>query len=146
METIPPASIARIPEPSDFQRAMMQMMPPLKKRQPSTPTSIVNEQQTITQYPTLTIHKAAFIPNQTISFASYPQIVSNQPQQVLSAQEQAIQQKNDHKERNRLAAQKWRAKKDESLSTLEEENDVLRKKVFDLQAQALQLSTENNIL
>lgn len=97
----------------DFHTALMNMMPPLKRRQVDFPNTIP------------------------------------QPQMAIPSQQeqmQQMQQKLDHKERNRLAAQKWRAKKDQSLSTLEDENDHLRKSVYDLQSQALQLHVENKIL
>lgn len=97
----------------DFHAALINMMPPLKRRQAEFPNP-----------------------------APQPQIAAPVPQEQI----QQTQQKLDHKERNRLAAQKWRAKKDQSLSTLEDENDHLRKSVFDLQSQALQLHVENKIL
>ena len=143
METLAAPQLARIPEPSDFQRAMMTMMPPLKKRLPSPEPSHQGTDQ-YESMPTMAIAAPGFLPGAQIRFGGIPQMLPGSPQQAIN--DHALQQKLDHKERNRIAAQKWRAKKDECLSTLEEENDVLRKKVFDLQAQALQLSTENNIL
>lgn len=102
-----------MPDPMDFRAALMNIMPPLKKR-----------------------------PNEFLN----PQFPLQVPPAPAPQSPQQTQQKLDHKERNRLAAQKWRAKKDQSLSTLEDENDHLRKTVFDLQSQALQLSVENKIL
>ena len=142
METLAAPQLSRIPEPSDFQRAMMTIMPPLKKRLPSPEPSQHGTNQYETM-PTMAIAAPGFLPGAQLRFTGIPQMA---PASQQAINDHALQQKLDHKERNRIAAQKWRAKKDECLSTLEEENDVLRKKVFDLQAQALQLSTENNVL
>ena len=154
METLPANTLTRIPDPSQFQRAMMHMMPPLKKK---STAPIMHETQNPTSNPSIDnaqgmqMASAIYVQQAPLKFASVQQMMQGSQQQQMipqqfNAQEHALQQKLDHKERNRIAAQKWRAKKDECLSTLEEENDVLRKKVFDLQAQALQLSTENNVL
>ena len=151
METLPTTTLTRIPDPSDFQRAMMEMMPPLKKRQNITQKTNQMIPDNAENIQNVGIPSAIYVQQPQIKFASVQQMMQGSPQQQIMQQQYnnqdlALQQKLDHKERNRLAAQKWRAKKDECLSTLEEENDVLRKKVFDLQAQALQLSTENNVL
>jgi hypothetical protein len=50
------------------------------------------------------------------------------------------------KERNRLAAQKWRQKKDRFLVELERANDSLRKQALDLTSQAHSLRLENKLL
>lgn len=57
-----------------------------------------------------------------------------------------VDDKSDLRERNRVAAQKWRKKKDNYLSDLEATNDQLRTQVFKLNAQAVQLTTENQVL
>lgn len=50
------------------------------------------------------------------------------------------------KERNRVAARKWRSKQNKHLNELENENDELRKNVFDLHCHYLKLQTENKLL
>jgi putative heme degradation protein len=50
------------------------------------------------------------------------------------------------KERNRLAAKKWRLKKDHMLGELESENDALRKQALDLVNQAQALRVQNRML
>jgi hypothetical protein len=50
------------------------------------------------------------------------------------------------KERNRIAAQKWRDKKDRYLSDLEVKNDDLRKQAFQLNTQLQLLTVENGLL
>ena len=57
-----------------------------------------------------------------------------------------LEEKSDLKERNRLAAQKWRQKKDHYLSELEEANDQLRKQALDLLSQVQSLKIENKVL
>lgn len=52
----------------------------------------------------------------------------------------------DLKERNRIAAQKWRKKKDHYLGELETANDELRKKAFDLCNKIQLLRVENSVL
>ena len=117
----------------EMQSTMMNIMPPLKRKQ---------MEFTMSNQPQL-----GLISNPLLQAQPLQVNVPTQPQNQLNSKEAELErQKLDHKERNRIAAQKWRAKKDESLQTLEEENDVLRKKVYDLQAQALCLSTENKIL
>lgn len=54
--------------------------------------------------------------------------------------------KDDLKERNRMAAQKWRNKKEAHLYELEDLNDKLRIEVFNLQSKAKQMMTENRVL
>lgn len=55
-------------------------------------------------------------------------------------------EKSDLKERNRLAAQKWRLKKDHYLGELENTNDELRQQALDLCNQAHTLRIENKVL
>lgn len=50
------------------------------------------------------------------------------------------------KERNRVAAQKWRQKKDRCLADLEETNDRLRKQALQLYIQTRSLNVENKVL
>lgn len=117
----------------ELQNTMLQVVPPLK-----------NKSQIINPSPLLTINNMYI--DSLLSPMQVP-VKSNENQIQVSSKELELErQKLDHKERNRIAAQKWRAKKDETLLTLEEENDILRKKVFDLQAQSLQLNVENRIL
>ena len=54
--------------------------------------------------------------------------------------------KDDLKERNRMAAQKWRNKKEAHLYELEDLNDKLRIEVFNLQSKAKQMMAENRVL
>ena len=54
--------------------------------------------------------------------------------------------KKDLKERNRIAAQKWRRKKDKYLSELESANDQLREQALALCGQAQALKVENKLL
>lgn len=55
-------------------------------------------------------------------------------------------QKEDLRARNRIAASKWRAKRDECLYELEAENDDLRKKALQLRTEITSLKTENEVL
>jgi uncharacterized protein YllA (UPF0747 family) len=48
--------------------------------------------------------------------------------------------------RNRVAAKKWRSKKDEALYQLEAMNDQLRQEALQLRKAACELQTENQIL
>lgn len=57
-----------------------------------------------------------------------------------------IDEKSDLRERNRLAAQKWRKKKDQHLAELEELNDQLRKQALELVTQTQLLRAENKVL
>ncbi|OHT01190.1 hypothetical protein TRFO_32078 [Tritrichomonas foetus] len=52
----------------------------------------------------------------------------------------------DLKARNRIAAKKWRDKKDEALATLESANDELRKEALQLRNVVLSLKTETQVL
>lgn len=54
--------------------------------------------------------------------------------------------KNDLKERNRVAAKKWRQKKDQYLNQLEMENDLLRQQALSLLKQVRSLNSENQLL
>lgn len=54
--------------------------------------------------------------------------------------------KEDLKARNRIAAKKWRDKKDERLYELESSNDILRKDALTLRNEVLALQTENQVL
>jgi hypothetical protein len=54
--------------------------------------------------------------------------------------------KADLRARNRVAAKKWRDKKDDSLYDLEAKNDRLRAEALELRRQALALQSENHIL
>jgi hypothetical protein len=54
--------------------------------------------------------------------------------------------KDDLRARNRVAAKKWRDKKDEMLSNLESRNDQLRLEALRLRRQAMALQTENQVL
>ena len=58
----------------------------------------------------------------------------------------SIPENADLKERNRIAAQQWRKRKDNYLSELEEKNDSLRKSVLKLQNQIHMLKAENKVL
>lgn len=55
-------------------------------------------------------------------------------------------EKKDLKERNRIAAQKWRKKKDKYLTELESANDVLRQQALSLCGQMQSLRVENKLL
>ncbi|OHT12298.1 hypothetical protein TRFO_18003 [Tritrichomonas foetus] len=55
-------------------------------------------------------------------------------------------EKKDYKERNRIAAQKWRKKKDAYLMNLENENDQLRQEALKLCNQTNSLKIENSFL
>ena len=68
----------------------------------------------------------------------------NQPLNVTNNRDS--DEKADLKERNRIAAQKWRQKKDQYLGELEVTNDELRKKALDLCSKAESLRIENNVL
>ena len=57
-----------------------------------------------------------------------------------------VDDRSEIKERNRLAAQKWRQKKDHYLSELEESNDQLRKQALELSSQIQSLKVENKVL
>ena len=70
----------------------------------------------------------------------FPQISLNSPESTDQ------ESKSDLKERNRIAAQKWRQKKDGYLGELENINDSLREQVFKLQSQTLTLKVENKVL
>lgn len=59
---------------------------------------------------------------------------------------QAVDERKDLKERNRIAAQKWRQKKDHYLGELEEANDQLRKQALQLSSQIQSLRVENKVL
>jgi hypothetical protein len=50
------------------------------------------------------------------------------------------------KERNRLAAQKWRRGKDRCMTELEAQNDKLRKQALDLSLEAKSVLVENKLL
>jgi hypothetical protein len=50
------------------------------------------------------------------------------------------------KERNRIAAQKWRCRKDRYMTELETENDGLRKQALDLCLEAKSVLVENKLL
>jgi hypothetical protein len=52
----------------------------------------------------------------------------------------------DIKERNRVAAQKWREKKDQYLLELESSHDVLRKQALELNTELQLLRMENSLL
>jgi hypothetical protein len=54
--------------------------------------------------------------------------------------------KGDVKERNRVAAQKWRERKDQYLVELESSHDKLRKQALDLNTELQMLSLENTLL
>jgi len=68
-----------------------------------------------------------------------PMVSNNQPTSPVA-------EKSDLKERNRIAAQKWRQKKDGYLGELEASNDDLREQVFNLSSQAASLRVENKVL
>ena len=65
------------------------------------------------------------------------------PQVQVSEQ---ADERSDPKERNRIAAQKWRQKKDHYLAKLEESNDHLRRQALDLLSHLQTLKVENNVL
>lgn len=52
----------------------------------------------------------------------------------------------DLKARNRIAAKKWRDRKDEMLAGLEMANDTLRRDALSLRNEVLALQTENQVL
>jgi len=54
--------------------------------------------------------------------------------------------KDDLKARNRVAAKKWRDRKDNTMHNLEEINDSLREQALDLRNQSMSLQAENKIL
>jgi hypothetical protein len=58
----------------------------------------------------------------------------------------AMQDGGSLRERNRVAAKKWRKKKDEHLSELEDENDKLRERAFGLCSAVRKLAVENSVL
>jgi hypothetical protein len=64
--------------------------------------------------------------------------------------DQAAQPPRDGKDglraRNRIAAKKWRDKKDDTLYELEATNDQLRREALELRRQVLGLETENHVL
>lgn len=80
-----------------------------------------------------------FIPPLKPNFLKQVPLISNQI-------EPAVDDKSDLKERNRMAAQKWRKKKDQYLSELEQTNDNLRQQVLDLSSEAQSLKVENAVL
>lgn len=59
---------------------------------------------------------------------------------------QPADDRSEIKERNRIAAQKWRQKKDHYLGELEEANDQLRKQALELSSQIQSLKVENKVL
>lgn len=127
MQAIPPQFFSRLPpgfpDPHDLQSNTLQLMPPLKRK--TMELNFLNVQNNIPQPPAI----------QTV------------PQQRLPQQEVAISpEKADHKERNRLAAQKWRQKQDGYLGELEDANDELRAQVYQMQHQVLALKVENKVL
>jgi hypothetical protein len=75
---------------------------------------------------------------------SVPQLPGNPdiPQNGQSGQDG----KEEFRARNRIAAKKWRDKKDETLYQLEATNDQLRKTALDLRRQILGIQTENRVL
>ena len=84
--------------------------------------------------------------------SSFIQMSQTQPQPnyiLLNRENSVKKSKTNHedlKARNRVAAKKWRDKKDEVLSKLEIANDQLRHEAFKLRNEALSLKTENEIL
>ncbi|KAH0795414.1 ATF-like basic leucine zipper transcription factor B-ATF-related protein [Histomonas meleagridis] len=72
-------------------------------------------------------------------------IPNNQPMSPPSDNKDQ-DEKADLKERNRIAAQKWRQKKDQYLSELEAANDELRRRTLDLCSKAEALRVENHVL
>ncbi|KAH0795588.1 ATF-like basic leucine zipper transcription factor B-ATF-related protein [Histomonas meleagridis] len=73
-----------------------------------------------------------------------------QPQENPANEKQISENQQDRREdikaRNRIAAKKWRDKKDNLLSELEATNDELRRKAFALSKESLSIQTENKIL
>ena len=63
-----------------------------------------------------------------------------------SPQKTCTKTHNDIKARNRVAAKKWRAKKDSYLTELENENDTLRQEYLALTSQQQSIKVENSIL
>lgn len=84
--------------------------------------------------------------------AGYPQQPQFQPNFSSSGSSSPIdnnikkEDKVDLKERNRIAAQKWRKKKDHYLGELEAANDELRKKTLELCNKVQALRVENSVL
>jgi hypothetical protein len=83
----------------------------------------------------------------------FPEGVVDDPFHALVAMPLPIQcpdaedyEKAGMKERNRLAAQKWRQKKDRYLIDLETANDALRKQALDLTTAVQFLKVENRLL
>ena len=82
--------------------------------------------------------------------AEYQEVLQN----IIQMQENEEQNPHKHKkidkeekkERNRIAAKKWRDKKDGSLYSLEAVNDNLREQALGLRKQAIALVSENQIL
>jgi hypothetical protein len=56
------------------------------------------------------------------------------------------QERRESKERNRLAAKKWRSKKDMYLGEMESTNDDLRRQALGLASQMHKLRVENKVL
>ena len=94
-------------------------------------------------------------PPTTAQFHAQPQYQQEPQTQNLTAQIDEIDNnkpkskkidKEEKKARNRIAAKKWRDKKDGSLYSLEAINDKLREQALDLRKQSLSLIAENRIL
>ena len=68
------------------------------------------------------------------------------PQMLSSSDSDTETEKGSLKERNRLAAQKWRQKKELYLGDLETTNDQLRQQALELRNVALSLKVQNKIL
>jgi hypothetical protein len=68
------------------------------------------------------------------------------PKLPMETERDSPESKADLKERNRLAAQKWRRKKDKWLTELEIANDGLRKQALNVMSQLQALKVENSML
>ena len=126
MQAIPPQYFSRLPpgfpDPHDIHSSTLQLMPPLKRK--TIELNFLNVQNNI------------------------PQPAVQLPHQLHMTQQDSMisPEKADHKERNRLAAQKWRQKQDGYLGELEDANDDLRAQVYQMQHQVLALKVENKVL
>lgn len=76
----------------------------------------------------------------------FPQQLAQNQQPNLQVPQKPLDPNADHKARNRIAAKKWREKKDETLYQLEQQNDILRAEALNLRNEALSISTENKVL
>ena len=77
---------------------------------------------------------------------SSKQILTNTIPQTVSSSDSESEMEKDLRERNRIAAQKWRQKKEVYLGDLEHKNDQLRQQALQLCNTALALKVQNQVL